>query len=75
MGERKQRETGEGPNMREVPSGIGRKERNVPHMRQRGKMRVKMERGKKKAVREEGRDPTVPEKNIYSHKKEQRVRE
>lgn len=34
--------------MREVPSGIGRKERNVPRMRQREKMRVKTERGKKK---------------------------
>jgi len=27
--------------VREVPSGTGRKERNVPRMRQRGKMRVK----------------------------------
>ena len=57
MGKRKQRETGDSPNVREVPSGTGRKERNVPRMRQRGKMRVKMERGeKKKEVREEGRD-------------------
>ena len=76
MGKRKQRETGESPNVREVPSGTGRKERNVPRMRHRGKMRVKMERGeKKKEVREEGRDLTVPEKKKYSHKKEQRVRE
>ena len=57
MGKRKQRETGDSPNVREVPSGTGRKERNVPRMRHRGKMRVKMERGeKKKEVREEGRD-------------------
>ena len=48
MGKRKQRETGDSPNVREVPSGTGRKERNVPRMRQRGKMRVKMERGEKK---------------------------
>ena len=76
MGKRKQRETGESPNVREVPSGTGRKERNVPRMRHRGKMRVKMERGeKKKEVREQGRDLTVPEKKKYSHKKEQRVRE
>ena len=54
MGKRKQRETGESPNVREVPSGTGRKERNVPRMWQRGKMRVKTERGekKKKEVRE-----------------------
>lgn len=30
---------------------------------------------KKKEVREEGRDLTVPERKNYSHKKEQRVRE
>ena len=39
-------------------------------------MRVKKERGKKrKWGKKAERDPTVPEKNNYSHKKEQRLRE